>query len=223
MATPNWNTLNLQHSRNIGDAVVSVIDDGTGWSSVQRDNHLNIACQQWWLQMFTQSQVSIEDNDFSFAQFGLRGYINEEILNLSNYTFDTSKLSNGCAYIISLINLSYNPYQYIRKASLKEADYSQTSLNKFLTTHIDYQKFVMNGEIITCLGSAPSDNVRVTYLSPHNNISVNGAVDIPINSEYWDEILKLAFGVYAKEDPDPITIGRYQLESAQINQRIQES
>jgi len=47
MAIPIWDSLNVQHSRNIRDKVAAATDGGTGVSSAQRDYHLNNACRIW--------------------------------------------------------------------------------------------------------------------------------------------------------------------------------
>lgn len=47
MAIPIWDSLNVQHSRNIRDKVASATTDGTAITSAQRDYHLNSACRIW--------------------------------------------------------------------------------------------------------------------------------------------------------------------------------
>lgn len=47
MAIPVWDSLNVQHSRNIRDKVASATTDGTAITSAQRDYHLNNACRIW--------------------------------------------------------------------------------------------------------------------------------------------------------------------------------
>lgn len=47
MAIPIWDALNVQHSRNIKDKVSLATADGVGFSSAQRDFHLNNACRIW--------------------------------------------------------------------------------------------------------------------------------------------------------------------------------
>jgi len=47
MASPNYNSLSVQHSRNIGDSVTAAGTNGGLYTSVQRDYHLNSAIKRF--------------------------------------------------------------------------------------------------------------------------------------------------------------------------------
>ena len=99
MATPNFDALSVQHSRNIGDKVAAATTDGTATSSLQRSTHLNNAIRKWHADM-----LAIGNKN------ALSGYIVESPgVSLANNVISLSSASFTGGEVASVISVITQP------------------------------------------------------------------------------------------------------------------
>lgn len=84
MASPNFDSLNIQHSRNIEDAVAAAATDGQAFTAAQRSAHLNAGIRKW-----MEDQVLVENYN-----------------GLSSYTIESPAVSLS-SNVISLTSASF--------------------------------------------------------------------------------------------------------------------
>lgn len=198
MASPNWDSLSIQHSKNIGDPVVAATTDGKVYSSAQRDNHLNIACKRW-LEFRTVRALGLEamDKDATPHWIALDSYITEVAGTLASNTLALSSWTPAVWYPIAAYNATSSVPVY--RFNGRHRFFSKTGGNTYLASSSTFQQWYIKGGSLVVDGSGATDSILLRYIQVHTNLSANGSTDILINNAYWGEILDLAFAVQKEE------------------------
>lgn len=190
MASPNFDALNLQHSRNIGDTVAAAATDGSAFSSAKRSSHLNAAIRNWMI-----DQLLVENLN------GLSSYVLEATASLTGNALSlASGFTGGVLAVISVKN--NNRATMVRKIPITMKHIVDNAYsNSFLATTSDNQYWTINGGNLVLIGSGATDSVSVIYVSRHTDLAVAGASDIAIPPTYWTMILDYALLEALKEKP----------------------
>ena len=200
MASPNFDSLSVQHSKNIGDPVVAATTDGKVWTSAQRSFHLNLACKDW-LNARMRAAFAIErrglDAEEQWSAMG--SYVQESSSTaLTGNALAFTALTPNILRPIALYNVS-SSVPIRRLTSQKLRFMTSSGGNSFLTASSTQQFFTVDASSIRVLGSGATDNVYVRYVAAHTDLSAGGASDILVLAPYWGDILRLAFAI-AKRD-----------------------
>lgn len=198
MASPNWDSLSVQHSKNIGDGVVSASTNGKSWTSAQRDWHLNSACRLW-ISLRVGKGLANERQGLSgeFHWTALDGYINEASAALASNVKALSGWTPAVWFVLSAYNTTGSVP--ILPFPQRQRFFTSTGGNQFLTASATNQYYVLDGSQIRVLGSGATDTVNLRYVATHTDLAAGGSTDILIQSPFWPEILKLALAI-AKMD-----------------------
>lgn len=182
MASPNYDSLSVQHSRNIGDAVSSASSDGNQATSAMRDIHLNNAIKKF-------VQIKYLAKDYSC----ISRYVNETSATaLTSNVLSLSGLTPACAWIISVTNTTAGlPVREIPQELVDYVSVASTT-NDFIKSSSTNQQHVREGVNVRVLGSGATDSVKIRYVAQHTTLSAGGSSDIIIDSQYWNIILELA-------------------------------
>lgn len=183
MASPNFDALSVQHSRNMNDLVATAATDGATFSSAQRTNHLNQACRRW-LVMASQAGSKI----------ALGGYIltANKAMTSNAVSLTDAAFSNGIFKVLGVVNATPTPDVYVKELPEPLYGAALVGLNKFLTpSATDTYWVVANGNLVV-LGSGATDSLSVHFIQKHADLSAGGSTDILVPSQSWPQILDLA-------------------------------
>jgi len=206
MASTNFDALNVQLSRMIEDPVAAATTDGDQYTSGYRDNLLNKACRD------LQKRWAAEGNDDA-----LRQYLNTEAQSLSSSTKALSSWTGDVLTIRSVYNSTDEVIPYPVANGLKEE--AQTGNNRYLSVTANTslgQKYYVNANAFFLLGGTATSSIRLTYVKKHATLAANdagGAGDITIPNQYWEDVLREAFKIFAKENPSAENTVRLQLNA----------
>lgn len=203
MASPIYDTLSIQHSRNIRDKVTAAATDGIAISSAQRDIHLNNACRIW-------MRLKFYTKDWN----ALRPLLGNATGTLSTATITLSAVSGGVMKIRKLwiTNTTLYVVNPVPDELLGEL-LNTTTQNSFIAPSATRPLYAVRGSILTVYPTASfaSNAYTMEYLKQHVALSAGGATDILIEKDYHDEILSLAYIEAEKEKADPTSIERMKL------------
>ena len=199
MASPFYDATSVLHSRNIGDKVSSASTDGVIWTSAQRDQHLNNAIRRWIEQKW-------QMRDF----LALRSYKQDSpaVALSSNAIALTSASFTGGAigWILSMYNSTSGVMIQRLPESLKNV--ILTSTNSYLKpTGSSQFYYISNGSIVVA-GSGATDNIVVSYIAVHTNMSAGAGSDWLVPSTEQGTILKLALQEAMLEKPTQENVAR---------------
>ena len=190
MASPIYDALSVQHSKNIGDPASSASTDGKIWSSVQRDNHFNVAIKRWMLRQAQDGNLN-----------ALRGYIGTDSQSLSSNVVARTTYSGSVFYIISAYNATNSVFIDRIDENLR-LDIVNSRI-PFLapTTYQEYWSY--EGLNIRIYGAGATDSITLHYVKEHTDLSAGASADIVIPKTHHGEILDLAYKVAQEENADP--------------------
>ena len=190
MASPIYDALSVQHSKNIGDPVSPASTDGKIWSSVQRDNHFNVAIKRWMLRQAQGDNLN-----------ALGGYVGSESQSLSSNVVARSTYTGGVFYIISAYNAT-NSVFIDRLDEGMRLDIVNGRI-PFLTPTTYQEYWSREGLNIRIYGAGATDSVTLHYVKEHTDLSAGASADIVVPKTYHGEILDLAYKVAQEENADP--------------------
>jgi len=223
MASPNFDALNLQHSKNIGDPVAAAGTDGKRWSSAQRTYHLNEAIRRWIRKQYIAGMSrESRSQDAGRAWESLGSYVVQSSETLSSSSLAFSSFSGGApAHIIAVYNVTDGVV--VKRLPQKFVSYANSNANSFLASSSSNEYWYSEGDKLhidsNSEGSA-SALVSVIYVKRHTDLSVAGASDIAVPSNSWDQIQDLAFKVAMEEVGDSESAARGILKEQIVNGEI---
>jgi hypothetical protein len=218
MASPLYDALSIQHSKNIGDPVAAAATDGKRWSSVQRDTHLNEACRRLiraFLSFDFGDEITVRMKD---AGFFSGGYWASEEQTLSSNVKALSGWTGTAQYILTARNTTTNLPIYPLPSELE--DFIRTSQNKYLTAGTSNMYYMVDGANLRVLGSAATDKVTLSYIKAHAALSAGGSTDILVPATYWSLVTDMAMKVAFEEYPTADNVQRAAMKEAAINLQI---
>jgi len=201
MAIPLYDSLQVDLSERLEDAVAAATSNGVKWTSAQRDAFMNEGIRRWhlkWLMRYLQGDPR--------AQEALQNYVVESSQALSSSKTSLSGLTTtpanaGALHIIEVYNSTTPAYVYPMPRRLKLS----YSLNQFL----DEQYWTISDGSIEVIGSGTTDTVNVRFIEGHVNHAANtGSDDILVPSSWWPEVLDMATVVGLESDPDSQNLTR---------------
>lgn len=213
MASPNFDSLSVRLSRELRDPVASATTDGKRFSSAQRSSFLNAAIRAFKFK-------AIRNSNFS----ALSGYLTEDTQSLSNNVKALSSWSGGVAWILGAYNVTDSvPIKSLEDQSLRF--YVESGGSTYLAASATNQYWVRDGSNFRLLDgtSTSNDSVRLRFIKQHADLSANGATDIAIGSEYWEEILNLAVAIGNRSTPTPANIARSVMLEQNVEQEVEQS
>lgn len=203
MASPIYDALSVQHSRNIRDTVAAAATNGTNISSAQRDIHLNNACRIW-------MKLKFLAKDWN----ALRPVLGNATGTLSTATITLSAVTGGVLKIRKLLvtNTTLYVVNPVPDELLGEL-FNTTTQNSFVAPSATRPLYTIRGSTLTVYPTASfaSNAYTMEYVKQHVALSAGGATDILIEKDYHDEILSLAYIESEKEKADPTSIERIKL------------
>lgn len=208
MAIPNYDSLSVALSKDIGDAVAAATSNGNRWSSAARDIHLNQAIRRWIMK-----RILVKD------WFALRGYVAEEAQTLGSNIKTLVSWTGDVSYIIEAYDATTN--LPIKRLPEELRTWTKTGGNSYLTASTTNLFWVIDGSSLRIYGSAATDSILLTYVKKHTDLAANtGSTDIAIDSPYWPQILDLAVKVAMEEDPTQFNLARAQVKEEQVTREI---
>ena len=201
MASPNFDSLSVQHSRNIADTVSAAANSGNKFTTAQRSNHLNNAMRRW---LFTQT---------SLANYNaLINYIADVTATTGSGTYSLS----GVANIIS-VHCDSKVIKRGNERFFNQYQASATNGNSFLAPSATDPAYIYVGGVINLypLTSFSSKTILIHYITTHTNLTAGFATDILVPSQYWHQILDLALVEAMNEIPSELSMARSK-DKAQI-------
>ena len=208
MAIPNWDALNVELSRMVGDAVASASTSGIVWSDDERDAFLNEAIRR-----LLRKWIAVGNDS------ALRGYIATEAQSLTASVKALSGWTGGVDTILSVFNDTDDQIVYPASAELREE--VATGNNPYLLAGSAQQRYTINGGNFHLHGGTATSSIRLTYVTPHTNLSNGvGSTDIAIPSQYWHDVLDMALVVAMENDPDQMNLTRATLKQAAVEKEI---
>jgi hypothetical protein len=209
MAIPNWDALNVQLSREIGDAVAAASTSGVVWSDDQRDDFLNEAVRR-----LLRKWIAVGNNS------ALRGYIATEAQSLTS----SQKLLSGWTGGVDTILAAYNDTdsQVVYPADVALREEVQTGNNPYLLATTSQQRYTVNNGYLYLHGGTATSSVRLTYVKPHTALSNGvGSTDIAIPSQYWPMIIDMAIAVAMESDPsENVNLTRATIKAQAVEKEI---
>lgn len=221
MASPNFDALSVQHSKNINDPVAAAATNGFRWTSAQRTYHLNEAIRRI-LKLYARvARMKMEAGVPASREMDfLDAYMAVEAQSLSNNTKALSSWTGGVMEILS----AYNATDSLPVSRLKDTLYShvQTGGNGFLTASTTRQYWLRDGSSFRLVdgGTTTGDSISLRYIKPHTDLSAGGASDILVTSPYWGLVLDMAMKVALEENADPQSAQTAQQKEAIVNAEI---
>ena len=202
MASPNWDSLNVQHSKNIGDPKSTATTDGVVYTSAQRDNHLNIASKRW-IEFRASRALGLEamGKDATPHWIALDSYITEAAGTLSSNTLALASWTPAVWFPISAYNNTGSLPVY--RFNDQYRFFTKTGGNTYLASSSTFQIWYIKAGSLVVDGSGATDSILLRYIQTYSNLSANGSTDILINAAYWGEILDLALAVQKEEMATP--------------------
>lgn len=207
MASPLFDAISVQHSKNIGDSVAAAATDGNRWTSAQRTFHLNSAIRKWLIM-----KATVRD------WFALRGYVNEEAQTLSSNAKTLVSWTGDVAWIIE----AYDSTTSLPIKRLPEhlRIWIKTGGNSYITSATSNLYWVVDASTLRVYGSAATDSILLTYVKKHTDLSAGGASDIVVDSPYWPQILDLATGIAMEDDPTQFNVARERVKMETVERQI---
>ena len=211
MASPNFDSLNIQHSRNIGDAILTAGASGNRFTSAQRTYHLNTGIKRWLLMQTSLKNYNALLQYVSNAQ-GITSTVDGNsifllagILNIISVLCDSKIIKRGDEKYYSQYQLAEGNTNSFLKPSLGEPVYiyADSKLN-----------------IYPAIGFT-GKNITIHYVKQHTDLSVNGDVDIIVPSQYWHQILDLALIEAMNETPNEVAFARAKDKSDVVSKEEQ--
>lgn len=201
MPSPNFDTLSIQHSKNIADPVAAAADSGKRWSSAQRSYHINEAIRRWLRKHYLSGlRKELAGKDAGSNWEALGDYVVTSTDNLAAYQIALSALATGAgAHIISAYNVTNTAP--IKRMPLRLQPYIN-GMNSFLTASTSNQYWYSEGDDFHIVGGDATSLVSFYYILRHTDLSADGASDILAPSNSWDQILDLSFKVAMEEVGD---------------------
>lgn len=221
MASPNFDALSVQQSKNIGDPVAAATTDGKRWSSAQRSYHLNEAIRRWLRKQFLNGMIResrTQDAGKNWENLGSYVVQGTGALTASVKSLSSFDGTNTVAHIIDC----YNSTDAVPVKRLPQHFYrwAQTGGNSFLTSSATNQFFVVDGGNIRLLGGTATSTLSLRFVKAHSDLSANGSSDIAIPSQSWDQILDLAFKVAMEEVGDSESAAKGLIKEQVVNGEI---
>jgi len=203
MASPLYDALSVELSRTLEDAVATAGVSGDQHTSAYRDTLLNKACRSLQLKW-----IAAGNDD------ALRQYLNTEAQSLVGSTLALSSWTGDVLAIKSAYNTTDEKIVYPVLNDLKEE--AQIGNNIYLSTTASsgIDKYYINANAFFLLGGTATSAIRLTYIKKHTTLAAldaGGAGDITIPSQYWEEVLKEAFRIFAMENPSAENTVKLQL------------
>ena len=221
MASPNFDALSVQHSKNINDPVAAAATNGFRWTSAQRTYHLNEAIRRL-LKLFARvARMKVEAGVPASREMDfLDSYMAVEAQSLSNNIKALSSWTGGVMEILS----AYNATDSLPINRLKDTLYShvQTGGNSFLTASTTRQYWLRDASSFRLVdgGTTTGDSISLRYVKPHTDLSAGGASDILVTSTYWGLVLDMAMKVALEENADSESIKIAQHKEAVVNAEV---
>lgn len=211
MASPLYDALSIQHSRNIGDAVAAAGTNGSTFSTTQRDNHLNNAIRR-----LIRNVVAINRPR---AMRGLKtnyepiqAYIvdSPQVALVANAISLTAAGFTGGEIdeVLSVINATSNKFIKPVPPNMSYFVHSNIAVNSFLTASSTNQFWYVQGGNLTVTGSGATDNIEVKYVKRHTALTAAFASDILITSPYWNILLDYALVEALQDRPNDKNVVR---------------
>ena len=203
MASPLYDAISIQHSKNITDPVAAAATNGSRWSTTQRDSHLNDACRRLFRIYFNLATAKEKANrDASNEWRFLEPYLAEEAQSLTANTKTLASWTGTASFIISAYNATDSlPVKLLLPNSLRfQVETGGIGQIAASTTN---QYYILDGASFRLLdGTAnSSDSIKLRYVKAFVALSAGGATDILISSVYWDQVLDMAQVVAFEEYP----------------------
>lgn len=183
MASPNYDSLSVELSKRLDDAVATASTSGDVWSTTQRDIPLNDACKQLMAKYAAQIEA---EGEMSPAWDFFRSLLNSEGQAMTSNSIALSSYTGGVFKIISVLNgttvVKPLPQDWID-------DIADIPWYDAATTNQYY--YIQAGNLINT-GGAATDTMTLRYIKNWSNLTASNATDIPIPSRYFQEILDVA-------------------------------
>jgi hypothetical protein len=176
MAIPLYDSLNVQHSRNIGDPVAAATTNGAKWTYQQRDFHLNTAINRWIDKMLdTANKLEIAGMDAGKYWDALQGYTASEAQALvaNAKALSSWNSANGIVKILSVYDTTLSlPCRYI---SQRLFDWAGTGGNTLLTASSTNPLWSQIGSTLYVKGAGATDSITLRYVKKHVSIVATSA------------------------------------------------
>lgn len=216
MPSPLFDTLSIRLSRELGDPVAAAATDGKRWSSAQRSSFLNAGIRAFILKAV------------KYGNWGaLTGLVAEEakalvanVLTLAT----TGGWTGGVSWIMSAYNVTDNlPIKPLLNHNLRS--FVKTGGSQFLVASATNQYWVKDGLTFRLLdGVANStDSIELRYVKQHTDLTAGFATDIPVGSEYFEEVLDLAVSIGLIEMPKSENVARSVVLEQQVEKNMAQS
>ena len=202
MASPNFDALNLQHSKNIGEAVAAAATNSSRWTAAQRSYHLNEAIRRL-------IKYHIVPNIADTIDVFIRntGFLNPHITTEAQALSSNVKALSGWTGTASWILSAYNTTDSLPVVPVPQriVPYTSAGGNSYLLASATNQMYTIDGGNFRLLDgvSNSTDSITLRYIKAHSDLSVGGASDIIITDNFNDWILDMAYKVAFEELPVP--------------------
>jgi hypothetical protein len=208
MASPLFDAISVQHSRNIGDAVAAAATDGSSITSAQRTQHINNAIRR-----FIRVKYLTKDYDCIIQ------YINESAATaMTSNLLSLSGLTPTVAWIIDIKNTT-GTVQFVKPLPQELQIYfnSNVTTNSFLQPSSTNQYWTRKGTSVQNFGGGATDNLVIRYVAQHTALSAGGSSDILIDNQYYDIIYEMALQEYYSDYPDEVNAIRMKSSTERLN------
>lgn len=198
MSSPNYDQLHVDHSKRIGDPVAAAATNGSVYSSVLRDIHLNEACRRLMVKYLNKYLAEEKAGQLASWDF-FRSLANQEAKTLTANVYALDSWTGGVFHIIGVKNATKGISVFKMPEGMNYL--GDTSDNDYFVADAKDQYWTTDGGNFRLIdGSATTaDSINLRYIKAWTAMTATFASDIPIPSSYFSLILDLAYAIAKSE------------------------